>query len=62
MKNFFRANYKLINSQLDIDWDIMMEGSVDDSFEYFYVINEVIEKNFPNIISSPSQYPNNLWN
>ena len=57
-KNFYRVNYKLINSQLDIDWDSILEGTVDESVQYFYkIVNDVIEKNVPNLNSSPSQYP-----
>ena len=58
MKNFYRANYELINSQLDIDWDFLIKGTVDDSVENFCdVANEVIENKVPNLTSSPSQYP-----
>ena len=58
LKNYYRANYELINSQLDIDWDSILEGTVNESVDYFYkIVNDVIEKNVPNLKSSPSQYP-----
>ena len=58
-KNFYRANYGVINNLLNVDWVGLLEsGTIIQSVETFYdIVNNIIDQNVPNFPSSPSHYP-----
>ena len=58
-KNFYRANFEVINARLDLDWDSLFgDGDINYCLDKFYlVLNNIIEYDVPNQRCTPSTYP-----
>ena len=60
LKNFTKVNYEVLNTLLDIDWDTLLDGDTEDCVHKFYtVLNDVIDKNVPDLPKCTSTYP--IW-
>ena len=58
-KNFYRANFEVINAQLDMDWErFFVDSSIDECLDKFYsVLHTVIDSKVPNQRSTSITYP-----
>ena len=58
LENCRLANYEMLSTILDVDWDTMFECDVNGSVNKFYtMLNEAIEKCVPNKKVRISTYP-----
>ena len=54
LNNFAKANYDVISSELDIDWDSLLECCVDEGVILF---GFTIDKNVPDCKARSDTYP-----
>ena len=60
LKNYRLANYDVLSTMIDVDWDTMFECDVNGSVKNFYtVLNESIEKCVPDLKVRVSNY--SIW-